>query len=102
MRGGDKPPEAKRCGAFSISARVDDYTMMDADTPDFYAMIHRATLREISLTDRPCQLKALVTQRFEAPASNTFFDAMIGRVSHAQKIAAYLAKLTKERNMPCH
>ena len=66
-------PEAKRCGAFSISARVDDYTLMDADCPDFYAVITGRRARDF--TDRSAlPLNALGLQRYAAPASNDLFD----------------------------
>ena len=49
--------EAKVCGAFSVSAQVLEYEMMDVDSPDFYAVITKARLREISITSTPAMVR---------------------------------------------
>lgn len=70
-------PEARRCGAFSVAAKVVDYTMHDTDGPNFYAVIRRAELTEISLTDKPANPSALVRYRYR-PWPHVQFYSQIG------------------------
>ena len=44
-------PLARRANAFCVGCTVVDYELINAETPDFYALIRQATLDEISLTD---------------------------------------------------
>lgn len=83
-------PVAKRCGAFSISAKVDDYTMMNRNRRDFYAVINRASLREISLTETPANPFALVTHRYPAPHHDAFYVAAQKHVLACQRLVALL------------
>jgi hypothetical protein len=60
---------AKCAGAFSISARILRYELVDTETPNFFALVTQAEVPdEISLTDRPCDPCALVLRR-SAPAA---------------------------------
>jgi hypothetical protein len=61
----DHPP-AMCCAAFSIAATIHAYHLEQADTLQFYAVVERATLDEISLVDRPANPRALVYDRVPA------------------------------------
>ena len=53
-------PAALRAPAFSVAIKVVDYEIRDADSPDFFALITRAELTELSITDRPANANALI------------------------------------------
>ena len=90
--------EGRRLPAFSIAAQVLEYSIEEKETERFWARVTKAKLREVSLTDFPANDDCRITRRFEAPASNEMFDAMIGRVSHASKIAGYLVQANKQKD----
>lgn len=56
-------PLAKRCGAFSIGARILDYELRDETGPDFHALVTNAELCEVSMTPAPANPYARVTRR---------------------------------------
>ena len=85
--------EARRCGAFSISARVNEYRICNADTPDFFALINDATLDEISLTDAPSNRHALVRSRFPADARSKHLDTLLQWTKAMQKLVTALPQL---------
>ena len=58
--------QARRCGAFSVAARIRDFTINHADSRHFYAAVSRAELAEVSLVAAPVNQNALVTSRFKA------------------------------------
>jgi hypothetical protein len=66
--------QARRCGGFSVSARIREYILIAPDTPSFYALITDASLDEISLTEIPSNPFALVTSRFPASAQAKLFE----------------------------
>ena len=82
---------AKRCPAFSICARITGYEMREADTVNFHA-VATGEIVEISLTDAPANPKALVTQRYPAPAVVGFYDLMLRKT----RLLAGMTALLKE------
>jgi hypothetical protein len=81
---------AARCPALSIGAQVVEYTLHDTDTPWFYAKVHRAILREISLTPEPANRQALVTKRWHPTAQYRTLDVVQQRV---ERLRAQLKEL---------
>lgn len=67
---------AKRCTAFSVTARILEYEIREADSPDFHALISNAEIVEISLTDRPANPRALVLSRTPTAPTPPFIQAM--------------------------
>lgn len=78
-------PLARRANAFSVGATVVDYELVNADTPNFHALIRNATLDEISLTDTPANPAARVTHRRDVCARTELYE-------HAQQ---YFARLSQ-------
>jgi hypothetical protein len=70
---------AKRCNAFSIGATVLEYEIRDADTPDFHALITKAEIVEVSLTDSPANPLALVRSRNPAAPFAPYLKSMHDR-----------------------
>ena len=83
-------PLAKRCGAFSIRATVNEYEICDADSPDFYAIIKSATLVEISLTDTPSNPFALVMDRYRVSPAVQVLDLLGAKVKRLQELAVLM------------
>lgn len=54
---------ARRCSCFSVGITVHQFELIDAELPDFHAVIKQAWLDEVSLTDRPANPCAVVTHR---------------------------------------
>jgi hypothetical protein len=77
---------ARRCPAFSIGARVDRYEIRNAERPDFFAFIEQGELLEVSLTDRPANPRALVTNRYRPSPALKTYDLGIAAVSKCQEI----------------
>jgi hypothetical protein len=87
---------ARRLPAFSVGLRLLDGALIDADSANFYGLLKRAEISEISLTDKPSNPHALVLDRH--PSCRTdFCDAaitalqlinrkleIIGRLQHAR------------------
>jgi hypothetical protein len=44
----------KRCGAFSIRAKINAFELHDVDTKKFHALVTDAEIIKVSLTNRPC------------------------------------------------
>ena len=90
-------PAAKRCGAFSVAAHIDEYEIKDADSFSFHAVVSRARLGDISLVETPINPHALVQRRWAAlpstPALSDFYSLMIRRV-------ALLGDLTRMMRQP--
>jgi hypothetical protein len=80
-------PHARRFAAWSIGANVLEYEIRNEGTPDFFALVRRAELTEVSLTDIPANPKALVQRRYPVPATNTFFELMAKRVGLVQQLS---------------
>jgi hypothetical protein len=55
--------EARRLCGFSIGMRLLDGELINADSANFYGLLKRAEISEISLTDRPSNPHALVLDR---------------------------------------
>jgi hypothetical protein len=89
-------PLARRCGAFSVAARVDDYEIRNAEGPDFYAVIRSATLTEISLTDSPSNPNALVMERYRVSPTVQVLDLMTERVARLQQLTRLIREQTNE------
>ena len=85
-------PLARRCCAFSISARVIDYEMCDIDGPDFFARIDQADLTEVSLTSEPANPQAVVTSRHPASAKVQFLDTMKQKVAVLCRLTSLIEK----------
>jgi Caudovirus prohead serine protease len=102
-------PLVRRAGAFSVGARVLDYEIRDAGTPDFHALVTRAEITEISCTDIPANLAAPVQCRYKDPFENyrktlderthlyvCAFENMIAQVQMIAKIVAGWASARPE------
>jgi hypothetical protein len=79
-------PVARRCGAFSVGAKVIDYEIREADGPNFHAVITRAEVTEVSLTDVPSNPNALVLNRH--PDLFSHLMQRVGRLSALLKEAS--------------
>ena len=85
--------QARRCAAFSVSGRINEYRLCDVDSPNFYALITDATLDEISLTEIPSNRHALVTSRYPADARSKHLGNLLEWAGALQKLAAALPQL---------
>ncbi|UQD70493.1 hypothetical protein JEY40_31720 [Bradyrhizobium japonicum] len=56
-------PLARRCNAFSVCATVLQYEIRNADCADYFALIAKAHIDEISLVNQPANLNAIVRSR---------------------------------------
>jgi hypothetical protein len=65
-------PQARRLPAFSVGLRIIQCELVDADTPDFHGVLHRAELVEVTVTDRPSNLDALVSNRIPAAVGDVY------------------------------
>ena len=81
---------ARRCAAFSVGATVREYQIVNAERPDFHALISVAELTEVSLTDTPANPRALVTQRSKPCAQAEFYGNMLSLVSGLQRAVALI------------
>jgi hypothetical protein len=81
---------AKRCGAFSIGAKVLAYELRDADSDRFYAIISSAELMEVSLTSTPAQPEALVKHRYRVSPAAEFYSLAGERVARLIEVARLL------------
>ena len=68
--------QARRCPAFSVAARIIDYEIIDNGGDDFYALIKRAELTEISMTDCPANPQALVQSRYRTPPASAYIKCL--------------------------
>jgi len=84
-------PIARRCNAFSVGVTVrDEYEIINADRPDFYALIKYAELTEISLTDTPANIHARVHNRMATCARAEFFGHAASAVDRISQMLALL------------
>lgn len=80
--------QAAALNAFSICATVHDFEIINQDSRDFHALIRRADIVEVSLTDSPASPSCLVDSRESVPAYMEFFDLMAHRVEKMRDIVA--------------
>jgi phage head maturation protease len=59
---------AQRCGGFSIGGRVRSFKLHNANSKDFFAVVDDLALEEISLTETPANMNAVVQSRFPVNA----------------------------------
>jgi hypothetical protein len=78
--------EAKRCNGFSIAGTIREYEIHNADSREFFALITRATLDEVSVTPTPCNPHALVLTRDPVSPAGRFYDLMVQRVQCLQRL----------------
>ena len=52
--------EGTRYGAFSVAFEILSYELRNVDSPNFYSLVKKAELRELSLVTRPVNVQALV------------------------------------------
>jgi hypothetical protein len=89
---------------FSVGATVRQYSIVNPDRPDFYALIQRATLEEISTTDVPPQPNARVFQRTHSCAQSDLYEHAANAVSRISQIITLRQKgasacpTSRERN----
>jgi len=89
--------DAARYPAFSIGARVLQYSIVDADyRSSFHAEVLAAELTEISLTQYPHLPAARVLQRTPPAASDAFHDLMLRKVDALSRLTAVLLTIQKE------
>ncbi|MET4514315.1 hypothetical protein [Bradyrhizobium sp. I1.7.5] len=82
--------EARRFGGFSIAATVHEAETRNADSFLFHAVITRATVDEVSLTDRPCNSSALVVSRRDVTARDDRHDEAIAGALRCQALIEQL------------
>ena len=88
-----KLERARRCGGFSVGARIKSYEIVNADKPSFFARITDAELSEISLVDCPANPPALVCSRTPVPPLQ-FFDAALRYVDAIKMLVTLLPALS--------
>ena len=88
-------PLAKRCGAFSVGARILDYEMRDETGPGFHALVNHAELCEVSVTHSPANPFALVQHRYRASVQVEFYNDAIKLVTCMQKFVGLLQQGVK-------
>ncbi len=86
--------QAKRCGAFSIRAKILAYELRETETRDFHAVVTDAEIVEVSLTDCPANPRALVQHRHRAAPVDAYLNAvgestalLIRRIEIAKQMA---------------
>ncbi len=96
--------EAKRCGAFSIRAKILAYELRETESRNFHAVVSDAEVVEVSLTDIPCNPRALVQSRYRsAPvagylaAVDEHHSLMIRRIGIVQQMAQLLQQTCQRR-----
>ncbi len=89
--------QARRCGGFSVGAKVVRFELCDVESPDFYALILKAVLTDVSLTSRPVNRHATVLHRSRPSPASAFraekahwHDLMIKRVELVRQLAGHL------------
>jgi hypothetical protein len=76
---------ARRASCFSVGITVNEFELVDAERPDFHAVIKQAWLDEVSLTDAPANLRAVVTHRRVALPDITPITAGLNRIAAIMK-----------------
>ena len=99
--------QAKRCGAFSIRAKISAYRLCETETRNFHAVVTDAEIVEVSLTDTPANPFALVQHRHRAAPVAAYLDAigdfnalMIKRIGVVQQMAQLLQQTCQRREPP--
>ena len=85
--------QARRCRAFSVSARINEYRLCDVDTPNFFAEVIDANFDEVSLTDLPANSRALVTSCFPADARSKFLGDLLEWTGALQKFVTLVPQV---------
>lgn len=83
-------PVARRCHHWSVGVTVKEFELVDVERPDFYANIKQGWLDEITLTDRPANPRAVVTQRYQSPAAVEQWDLIGQHLSTVGKMIKLL------------
>ena len=80
---------AKTCGGFSISAKILAYELRQVDDPaNFHAFVTSGELAEVSLTDVPADLTALVTARTRITGWDKSYVALQKSIDHFKQTLA--------------
>jgi hypothetical protein len=83
--------DARRMGAFSIAATVIESEIRNEHSASgYHASIIKATIDEISITDRPSNQRTLIVERrdatFDGRRSSSSFDEIMAAVGRAQRM----------------
>ena len=81
---------ARRCGAWSVGARIHDFIIHDG--AGFYAEVRKATLTDISLVVAPGNPAALVTSRRPLAPTAEFYGLMERKIECIIKTTALIQK----------
>ncbi|WLB64665.1 HK97 family phage prohead protease [Bradyrhizobium japonicum] len=76
--------EACRMRGFSVTALVHESEIRDADSCSFHALIHRASIVEVSLTPSPANEHALVLARRDVGAIDDSHDVALAAATRAR------------------
>jgi hypothetical protein len=93
-------PEARRAPGLSVAVKVIEYELRDVESKEnFHAVINRAEILEISMTDRPAHPDALVLTRcpVHSPAAE-FYDIVNTQVQLLGRITQVLLDMQRHRN----
>lgn len=93
-------PVARRCPAFSVAAKVIEYEIIDGGRDDFYALIRKAEITEVSLTEAPANPAALVTTRITARPEQSIGDLLIRKIGVLQKIVGLMRETSGRAKEP--
>ena len=83
-------PLALRAGAFSVAATVRDYELRETQGPGFFAVIKRATLDEISLTDTPANPNALVMNRHRKSPNVECLELLSAKIGKLVQLTEFI------------
>ena len=78
--------EGTRYGAFSVAFEILSYELRDVDTPNFYSLVKKCELRDLSLVTRPVNTQALIKERDPIPPHVQFYDLMAKKVGLLQQL----------------
>jgi hypothetical protein len=87
---------ARRAGGFSIAVTVRAYDLRDTGNANVHAVITSASLENISLTDTPANVHALVMNRYPVPAATKFYDIMQTKVSRLTELLTLMKRMHNE------
>ena len=79
---------------FRLDAPVRHFAIMDADGPDYHALITAALIDEISLTDTPANPNCIVTSRRDVSAQAEFYGHAASATRRISQAIALLQKGT--------
>jgi hypothetical protein len=80
-------PLARRMPAYSIRAEVLDYRIDEAEAA---AVVTRASLVEISMTDRPCNPNAIVQSRYPPSAGAAHYAAIGAKLDCLMRLTKFI------------